>query len=363
MRNVVCAVLVLASAGAFLKAADEPQTIEQVYKNIQVLKGIPAAEISQDMTFISVALGVTCAYCHTPSGPWPQGFEKDDIKAKQTAREMIRMTRQINEASFAGRSAVTCATCHAGHTSPVGSVPVDTPEAVKEKIAPPVRSETGPLPTPEELFAKFAKAIGGEAAISKLTTRHVITTANTAGPPARIELIATSRGLILQTTTAGPQAATIGFDGTHAYNVSGGAVTLASGLNEDNIKLGAFFYRNLRLGDPYSSARTLRKEKLGGKDVYVVSGVLKLERFTDLLFFDVESGFLLRRITMTRTAMGPLPQTEDFENYREVDGVKVSMDQLRSVPGLAAGRWHIEEIRFNEPIDDAKFAMPAAPPK
>ena len=36
------------------------------------------------------------------------------------------------------------------------------------------------------------------------------------------------------------------------------------------------------------------------------------------------------------------------------------MDQLRSVPGIQAGRWHVEEIRFNEPMEDAKFAMPVA---
>jgi len=117
------------------------------------------------MTYISVALGVTCTHCHTPNGPWPQGYEKDDIKAKQTAREMIRMTRQVNEASFAGRTVVTCATCHAGRTHPAAFVPADTPEAIKNKIAQPARPDTAPLPTAEELFAKYERAIGGESAI------------------------------------------------------------------------------------------------------------------------------------------------------------------------------------------------------
>ena len=360
MRTIVRAILALTSVPAFLGTADETQTIEQVYKNVQVLKGIPAAEIGSTMTYISVALGVTCTHCHTPNGPWPQGYEKDDIKAKQTAREMIRMTRQVNEASFAGRTVVTCATCHAGHTHPAAFVPADTPEAIKNKIAQPARPDSAPLPTAEELFAKYERAIGGESAISRLTTRHLITTTNAGGQSVRIDQFATSRGLVLQTTTAGPQTVTNGFDGRHAYSISGGAATVVSGLNEENIKLNALFFRNLRLNDAYSSARTLRKEQLGGKDVYVVSGALKLDRYTDLLFFDADSGLLARRTTLTRTALGPLPQTDDFENYREVEGVKVSMDQLRSVPGVVAGRWHIEEIRFNEPMDDAKFAMPVA---
>src|SRR5262249_55046753 len=152
MRTIVRAIVALASVTALLRAAGETQAIEEVYKNIQVLKGTPAADIGQNMTFISVALGVACTYCHTPSGPWPQGYEKDDITAKQTARKMIRMTRQINETSFAGRAVVTCATCHAGDTHPAAFVPADTPEAIKSKLAQPARPDTAPLPTAEELF-------------------------------------------------------------------------------------------------------------------------------------------------------------------------------------------------------------------
>ena len=57
MRTIVRAILALTSVPAFLGTADETQTIEQVYKNVQVLKGIPAAEIGSTMTYISVALG------------------------------------------------------------------------------------------------------------------------------------------------------------------------------------------------------------------------------------------------------------------------------------------------------------------
>src|SRR5690348_4287482 len=110
MRIIIVALIALVALTVLVRAADQPQTMEQAYKNIQVLKGFPASDIGPNMNFISVSLGVTCAHCHTPSGPWPQGFEKDDIKAKQTAREMIRMTRQMNETSFGGRTVITCAT-------------------------------------------------------------------------------------------------------------------------------------------------------------------------------------------------------------------------------------------------------------
>ena len=363
VRPILALALLTASVPAW--AAGETQTVEQSYKNIQVLKGIPSSELSPIMNLIAGALGVNCAYCHTTNRPWPQGYEKDDIKAKQTAREMIRMTRQINEASFAGRTVVTCATCHAGHTHPATFMPADTPEAIKALIAQPARSETGPLPTVEELFAKYESAIGGEAAISKLTAVHRIGTIRVApNVTVRTEQFATSRGLFLEKITAGPQTLSItGFDGTRAYTVSpAGVPTVALGADADRVKLSALFYRGIRMKGVYPQAHTLRKEKLGGKDVYVVSANLSMDRYTDILAFDADSGLLVRCTTLTGTPLGPYSQTWDFENYREVEGVKISMDQVRTVRGVP-NQYHVEEIRLNEPLDEAKFAMPAAPAK
>lgn len=366
VRTILAAASLMA-ASSLVVAADETQTAEQRWKNIQVLKGIPASELNVTMNFIAGALGVRCNYCHTPTGLWPQGYEKDDLKPKQIAREMIRMTRQINETSFAGRVPVTCATCHGGHTRPAAFVAADPPEAVKALAAQPARPDTA-LPAPEELFARYESAIGGEAAIAKLATRHLVGTINVAGQTIRVEQFATSQGLFLQKIITDPQTVTTGFDGMRAYavvasKIAGDSVTTVTGPDEDAIKLGALFLRDLRLQEIYAQAHTLRKEKLGGRDVYVVNANLKLERYSDLLYFDADSALLLRRTTLTRTPLGAFPQTYDFENYREIAGVRIATDQVRSAPGAPVQRLHIDEVRFNQPIDDAKFAMPPAPPK
>jgi hypothetical protein len=88
-----------------------------------------------------------------------------------------------------------------------------------------------------------------------------------------------------------------------------------------------------------------------------------LERYADLLSFDADSGLLLRRTTLDRGVLGQLAQTYDFENYREADGVKVAMDETRSFTGFPTERIHYDEVHFNVPMDDAKFAMPAASAK
>src|SRR5262245_17344318 len=98
------------------KSASAEKTAEQVYKNIQVFKGVPASQLEGDMAFITGSLGVRCNYCHV------NPFEKDDKPTKLTARKMIQMVFDLNKGSFNGAGAVSCYTCHRGKPLPV-SVP------------------------------------------------------------------------------------------------------------------------------------------------------------------------------------------------------------------------------------------------
>src|SRR5262249_33932419 len=84
------------------------KTAEQVYKNIQVLNGLPASDLDGVMLFMSAALGVGCTHCHT--NPW----DSDAKTAKAAARRMILLTRGLNKEHFSGNPAVTCYTCHHG---------------------------------------------------------------------------------------------------------------------------------------------------------------------------------------------------------------------------------------------------------
>jgi Photosynthetic reaction centre cytochrome C subunit len=74
-----------------------PRKAEEQFKNIQVLKGIPADQLIPSMQFITVSLGVECEFCHVQGA-----FEKDDKKAKQTARRMMEMMFAINADNFGG---------------------------------------------------------------------------------------------------------------------------------------------------------------------------------------------------------------------------------------------------------------------
>jgi photosynthetic reaction center cytochrome c subunit len=90
-----------------------PQSAEQVYKNIQVMKGVPAPRLMGVMTLFTKSLGVECNYCHVPNE-----FEKDDKPAKNTARKMLNMVHQINDANFPDHRVVSCGMCHRGSPKP-----------------------------------------------------------------------------------------------------------------------------------------------------------------------------------------------------------------------------------------------------
>ena len=93
--------------------AEAPKPAEEVYKNIQVFKGLPSPELINVMKSFKTSLGVKCSFCHVEGA-----FEKDDKPEKATARKMILMARGINKENFGGERRVTCWTCHRGVTEP-----------------------------------------------------------------------------------------------------------------------------------------------------------------------------------------------------------------------------------------------------
>jgi hypothetical protein len=127
----------LAVALLVVDAAAAPEkTAGQVLKNVQVLKDAPASEWNDIMNGMVDALGVSCQHCHAIGA-----FEKDDQKAKETARAMLRMVRDLNAFAFAGKNVVSCFTCHQGSVRPKSLPPLWTKTEARPQPVP-------SLPTP-----------------------------------------------------------------------------------------------------------------------------------------------------------------------------------------------------------------------
>lgn len=107
-------------------AGKENEPAERVFKNIQLLKGIPAGRLLRIMELgYSRSLGVTCTHCHVP-GEW----EKDDKPTKQVARDMAAMVGAINTQHLkqiknlkSENPGINCTTCHRGQIKPALNLP------------------------------------------------------------------------------------------------------------------------------------------------------------------------------------------------------------------------------------------------
>src|ERR1700674_2989845 len=97
---------------------EKPPMAEEVFKNVQVLKGIPVNEFMGTMGYFSASLGLNCTFCHVTESL--QDWQKfaDDVPRKRTARRMVLMVNAINKDNFGGRRAVTCYSCHRGGDRP-----------------------------------------------------------------------------------------------------------------------------------------------------------------------------------------------------------------------------------------------------
>src|SRR5438067_449932 len=154
-------------------AQEKPLMAEDVFKNVQVLKGIPVNQFMETMGFFSAALGYNCTNCHGDEvlGNWEKYAV--DIPLKRTARRMIQVVNTINKDLFGGREAVTCYTCHRGSPSPkvvpslleqYSQPPEDDPNEVE------ISRRVSAAPAADEILNRYIQALGGAGRLAALTS-------------------------------------------------------------------------------------------------------------------------------------------------------------------------------------------------
>jgi photosynthetic reaction center cytochrome c subunit len=304
---------------------------QQHPKNLQVFKDLPATQLDPTMAFISGALGVRCSYCHVANQ-----FDKDDKPTKLAARRMIQMVFDINKGSFNGESAVSCYTCHRGKP-----VPVSVPAVGQNLWAPgPAAPAAETLPSVKQILERYVQALGGADALNKINTRIVKGSrigADNVLVPEEVYQKAPDK---LLTITSYPQVVfSNGFNGTVAWGHSSrdGATPLPDQLIAQ-IKRDAVFYKELKTDQIYSSLTLLGKTPVRDADAYVIEASKPADGPIEKLFFDVKTGLLVRRYTESSTPLGKLPLQTDYEDYRDVDGIKQPFLIHWSFPGRVWGR-------------------------
>lgn len=330
--------------------SSQAKTAEQVYKNIQVFKGMPASELDSAMAFISGSLGVKCSYCHV------NPFDKDDKPQKLAARKMIQMVFELNKGSFNGQAAVSCYTCHRGQPQPV-SVPVVGQNLWQQSNQ--AAKEASPLPTVEQILERYVQAVGGREAIEKVTSRVLKGSRIGAdGIPVPEEVYSKAPNKLLVITSYPKQVFRTGFNGAQGWAKSNETVRDLPAELLAQIRREAEFYKETRFKSLYSKLAVAGRALVGEREAFVIEATPADGSSPEKLYFDVQTGLLVRKYTEAKTVLGQLPTQTDYEDYREVDGVKLPFSIRWSIPGRSWGR-KITEVKQNVPLDDAQFNMPA----
>jgi photosynthetic reaction center cytochrome c subunit len=352
-----------AAHGQTAPATAAGETAGKKFKNVTVLKDIPADQLIPSMQFISASLGVECNFCHVESSGKME-FDKDDKDEKKSARKMMQMMFAINQNNFKGEREVTCNTCHRGAPHPQ-AIPAILAEGFKPEAAPEHEHNMTPaeMPSGDQVLAKYIQALGGQAALSRVSSRVETGKAlmpegpatpisiYTQAPDKRVSVMHTSKGESV--TAYNGQGGWLSFPGRPLREMSA-SDQLAARLDAEA------FYPNL-LQQQFTELKSKEnKEKVAGQETNLVLGLTKGQPPVKF-YFDKNSGLLLRMVHYTETPLGLNPTQVDFSDYWAVDGVKTPYRWTIARPS-GAFTIQIDDVKQNVPIDAARFEEPKPTP-
>jgi len=363
----------------------QPLLSEQVFKNVQALKGIPVDEFLQTMGIMAASLQFDCSDCHVGAGTdkvdWPA-----DTPRKIMARRMVNMVAAINQNNFGGRQLVTCWTCHRNRDKPLVTPTMATIYGTPTVEPDDVVTQFPGLDPPDMVLDKYIQASGGAQRLAALTSISAKGTAvgfGGLGGGGSVEIVAKApdkRSTIIlfkAETNRGDQVRT--YDGRAGWvrtplNVVGEFQLIGSDLDGARVDAQLSFpgqiksiLTNLKSAPPTTitdlpaptSQASVLQGAVGNQShlVDVVQGTGPRGLLVTL-YFDQQTGLLLRELRYGLSPIGRVPTQIDFADYRDVNGIKLP---FRITYAWLDGRDAIvlNEIQTNVPVDEAKFGRPA----
>jgi photosynthetic reaction center cytochrome c subunit len=358
----VAAGCLLAAATIRGQAPARPPMAEEVFKNVQVLRGIPVNEFMGTMGIFSAALGMSCEDCHR-SGDTSWANYATESPRKQMARSMVTMMAAINKTHFGGRQAITCFSCHRGADRPkptpnlatlYGAPPPDDP---RDEIA----AAPG-APAADAVFDKYIAAVGGAARASALTSFLATGTVTGYGPdsePRPLELAAKAPNQRASVARSATGNSTTVFDGRSGWIAAPHRpvpVLALGGADLDGLRIDAELAFPSRITQVAGQWRSGAATVIDDREVQAVQGTGSGGALVTL-YFDTETGLLVRQVRFVPSPVGRLPTQIDYADYRDVAGVKLPFKWTMT---WLDGKDTVElkDVRPNVAIGTARFNKP-----
>jgi outer membrane lipoprotein-sorting protein len=275
------------------------------------------------------------------------------------------MMLAIDKDSFAGNREVTCYSCHRGSLKPEAAPIVGSEVQVKPNTTAAPAEEKLPvnMPTADQLIDHYIRALGGAAAIEKITSSEEQGTATLGGQAVRFEVFNQNpdKQALIRHLPSGDSVTV--FDGHAGWSsIPGRPLRDIHGADLDAAQMDADLHFPLHIKQVFAELRVEYPEKIGDREAYVISGTRNGQPPVKF-YFDEQSGLLERLVRYAQSPLGLVPTRIDYADYRNVDGVETPFRRTVAQPGETF-TFQVEQFRQNVPIDDAEFARPtASPPK
>jgi photosynthetic reaction center cytochrome c subunit len=344
------------------------QTAGEVFKNVTTspLKGLTVDDFMGSMGVMAAALGFDCADCHAGAGTDKVVWEADTNR-KKMARRMTEMVAVINKTNFGGVPLVSCWTCHHGKDVPATTIALDNlygpPNDEKDDII--AKDDTQPAAT--AILDKYIEALGGAQKLASL--KSFVATGTQGG------YVQVKGGGQFEIFAKAPDSRTVRVtykdapdrgNQTRSFNGTSGWVTTprallgeyeVSGTELDGLHFDAELAFPGQIKQVLTDLRVGFPDTIDGHDVQVVQGHGP-RNLLITLYFDKQSGLLVREIRYGRTPIGRVPSQVDYSDYRAVDGIKFPFQYKFS---WLDGRdnYQLTDVKINVPIEATRFGKPS----
>jgi photosynthetic reaction center cytochrome c subunit len=394
--SVAAAVMVMLwlAGGAVPKARAQAQgqaksqKAEDTFKNVQVLKGISVDDFMGTMGIMSAAVGFDCSECHIGAGTDKVDWAADSQK-KIVARKMVTMVTAINRDNFGGRQMVTCWSCHHGRDKPSTTPALEVVYGAGSTEMDDNLSQMPGEPEATQIIDKYLNAIGGAqklTAIKSYIAKGSSVGFGGFGGGADVTIYAKfpdqrTTDIEFKKETGRPSSVRA-YDGHLGWIKTPLAVLTdyqLTGAELDGARVDAqlAFPAQIKtaltrlvvslptsISDlPGPSSQTSKESGEGlGKDrvVNVVQGTSPGGTLVTM-YFDQQSGLLLRLLRYGKTPIGRIPTQVDYSDYRDVGGIKMPFHLTFAwLDGRDAIQ--LSDVKTNVQVDEKWFGRPTPTP-
>ncbi len=217
-------------------------------------------------------------------------------------------------------------------------------------------TSSGSLPTVDEVLQRHVEAMGGEAAINRVTSRVITGTVDVAGISrgGSFETHALAPNKMLTVIQAHPVGTIkIGFNGKNGWYLASGALRSLKGAELATLQREADFYSPLRIKKNFAKVTLPGMSKIGYRDVYVVD-LEPLSGAAERLYLDAQT-YLPVRINTVRTVGRVSEPVEIYlDDWRDYEGIKYPFSTSQNSPSVKLG-YTVKEIRHNVVVDPRLF--------